>query len=125
VYGCGGGGSHICKNVLCTVTTCTLNEAVDKIEELTGIKRSPTQVRKFLKSMGMKCLKVGSLPSKADPDEQEEYKEKKLEPRLNKTKQGKRSVFLLMPLTLLWELFSVLFGVLRDFWSSHLLGVNA
>ena len=38
----------------------------------------PPQVRKFLKSMGMKCLKVGSLPSKADQDEQEDYKEKKL-----------------------------------------------
>jgi len=49
----------------------TINEAVYRIEELTGIKRSPTQVRKFLKSLGMKCLKIGSLPSKADPDEQE------------------------------------------------------
>ena len=45
----------------------TINEAVVKIEELTGIKRSPTQVRKFLKSMGMRCLKVGALPAKADP----------------------------------------------------------
>ena len=60
---------------------------------MTGIKRSPTQVRKFLKSLGMKCLKIGSLPSKADPDEQEEYKEKKLEPRLNEAKEGKRAVF--------------------------------
>ncbi len=41
----------------------------------------------------MKCLKVGSLPSKADPDEQEDYKEKKLEPRLNEAKEGKRAVF--------------------------------
>ena len=71
----------------------TINEAVYRIEELTGIKRSPTQVRKFLKSMGMKCLKVVSLPSKADPDAQEDYKEKKLEPRLNEAKEGKRAVF--------------------------------
>ncbi len=71
----------------------TINEAVYRREELTGIKRSPTQVRKFLKSMGTKCLKVGSLPSKADPDEQEDYKEKKLEPRLNEAKEGKRAVF--------------------------------
>ncbi len=71
----------------------TQNEAVYRIEELTGIKRSPTQVRKFLKSMGMKCIKVGSLPSKADRDEQEDYKEKKLEPRLNEAKEGKRAVF--------------------------------
>ena len=54
----------------------TINEAVCRTEELTGIKRSPTQVRKFLKSMGMKCIKVGSLPSKADRDEQEDYQKK-------------------------------------------------
>jgi hypothetical protein len=41
---------------------------------LTGIKGSTPQVRKFLKSLEMKCLKVGSLPSKADQDEQEDYK---------------------------------------------------
>ena len=33
----------------------TINEAISKIELLTGIKRSPTQVRKFLKSMGYNC----------------------------------------------------------------------
>jgi transposase len=71
----------------------TINEAVYRREELTGIKRSPPQVRKFLKSMGMKCIKVGSLPSKADRYEQEDYKEKKLESRLNEAKEGKRSVF--------------------------------
>ena len=54
----------------------TINKAVYRIEELTGIKRSPTQVRKFLKSLGMKCLKIGSLPSKADRDEQEDYQKK-------------------------------------------------
>ncbi len=43
--------------------------------------------------MFKKCLKVGSLPSKADRDEQEDYKEKKLEPRLNEAKEGKRAVF--------------------------------
>ena len=71
----------------------TINEAVNKIEELTGIQRSPTQVRKFLKSMGMRCLKVGCLPAKADPDVQEDYKKNKLEPRLEEAKQGSRAVF--------------------------------
>ncbi len=46
------------------------------MELLTGIKRSPTQVRKFLKSMGMRCLKVGQIPSKADPERQAEYQKK-------------------------------------------------
>jgi hypothetical protein len=67
----------------------TINEAVYRREELTGIKRIPTQVSKFLKSMLIKCLKVGSLPSKADRDEQEDYKEKKLEPRLNEAKEAR------------------------------------
>jgi transposase len=52
----------------------TINEAVAKIEELTGIGRSPTQVRVFLKSMGMRCRKVGVLPAKADPEVQEDFK---------------------------------------------------
>jgi transposase len=102
----------------------TINEAVYRIEELTGIKRSPTQVRKFLKSMGMKCLKVGSLPSKADRDEQEDYKEKKLEPRLNEAKEGKRAVFFVDAAHFVMGAFLGI-GVLRDFSLSHRAGVNA
>ena len=48
----------------------SINEAIAQIESLTSIKRSPTQVRKFLKSQGMRCLKVGVIPSFADPDVQ-------------------------------------------------------
>jgi len=55
----------------------TINEAVAKIEELTSIRRSPTQVRVFLKSMGMRCLRVGVLPAKADPDVHEAFKKKR------------------------------------------------
>ena len=33
----------------------SINEAIERIEKLTGIRRSPTQVRKFLKeNLGMK-----------------------------------------------------------------------
>jgi transposase len=71
----------------------TINEAVQRIEELTGIKRSPTQVRKFLKSIGMRCLKVGTIPSKVDIEAQDSYREKELEPRLEDAKAGKRAVF--------------------------------
>lgn len=52
----------------------SINEAIAQIESLTGIKRSPTQVRKFLKAQGMRCLKTGVIPSKADPDVQLDYK---------------------------------------------------
>ena len=71
----------------------SIPEAIAVIEELTGIRRQPTQVRKFLKSMGMGRLKVGMVPSKADPDEQERFKKEELEPRLEEAKSGKRALF--------------------------------
>src|SRR4030042_5325735 len=71
----------------------TIKEAMSKIEELTGLKRSETQVRKFLKSIGIKRRKVGTIPSKADWDEQEKFKNEQLEPRLEEAKAGKRKVF--------------------------------
>ncbi len=54
----------------------TLAEAAAKIAERTGIVRSREQVRHFLKSMGMSCRRVGVLPAKADPDEQEAFLKK-------------------------------------------------
>ncbi|MFH1908883.1 MAG: IS630 family transposase, partial [Chloroflexota bacterium] len=71
----------------------SINEAVQRIEKLTGIRRSPTQVEKFLKDLGLKRLKVGHIPSKADPEKQKAFLEEELEPRLEEAKQGKRHVF--------------------------------
>jgi len=71
----------------------SINEAVQRIEKLTGIRRSPTQVDKFLKNLGLKRLKVGHIPAKADPDKQKAFLEEKLDPRLEEAKQGKRHVF--------------------------------
>jgi len=71
----------------------TVKEAMSEIEALTGIKRSETQVRAFMKKMGLKCRKVGMLPAKADPEEQAAFKAEKLEPRLEEAKAGKRAVF--------------------------------
>ena len=67
------------------------------IEELTGIKRSPTQVREFMKRIGMKTRKNGYVPGKAaNPEkikEQEEFRIEKLEPLLKEAKKGKRAVY--------------------------------
>ena len=68
-------------------------EAMGKIEELTGLKRSETQVRKFLISSGLKRRKVGTVPAKADIEKQEIFKQQELEPRLKEAAQGKRKVF--------------------------------
>ncbi len=68
-------------------------EARHRIEKLTGIRRSRTQVGKFLNKLGLKRRKVGQIPSKADPEKQKTFLEEKLEPRLAEARQGKRHVF--------------------------------
>jgi transposase len=41
----------------------TAHEAARRIEALTGVRRKPSRVRKFLKNdLGMKCLKVAPIP---------------------------------------------------------------
>lgn len=71
----------------------TIKEAQAEIETLTGIKRSETQVRAFLKRIGMRCRKVGMIPAKADPDQQAAYLQETLEPRLAEAQAGKCAVY--------------------------------
>lgn len=52
----------------------TVKEAAAVIEQRTSVRRGLTQVRHFLKSVGMRRLKVGFVPAKADADEQERFK---------------------------------------------------
>lgn len=44
----------------------TVAEAADRIEKLTGLRRGPTQVREFMKSLGMtwQCMRAVPLPPK-------------------------------------------------------------
>lgn len=75
----------------------TLAEASHRIEQLTGIQRSPAQVGKVLKGFGLKRRKVGSLPGPGLTDEalraQETFRTEQLEPRLAEAKTGQRAVF--------------------------------
>jgi len=54
----------------------TIPHAVAMIEELTGLKRRPTQVRIFLKKMGSKRIKTYAVPAKVDVEAQEAFKKK-------------------------------------------------
>lgn len=54
----------------------SINAARDKIYEITGITRSPTQVRQFLISLGMRPRKVGMMPAKGDAKKQDAFKKK-------------------------------------------------
>ncbi|MGH8548811.1 MAG: hypothetical protein ACRERU_09475, partial [Methylococcales bacterium] len=48
---------------------------ISAITELTGLTGSPTQVRLFLKEKcGLRRLKIGILPAKADPEVQAAFK---------------------------------------------------
>lgn len=72
-------------------------EAQYAIEEHTGLKRSPTQIREFLLRIGMKCRKVGHVPGNAvEPEkikEQEDFQRDELEPRLEEAQAGTRKVY--------------------------------
>ena len=54
----------------------TVKQAQAKIFELTGVERSENRIRLFLKSIGIKRYKVGSIPAKADIEEQDRFKKK-------------------------------------------------
>jgi transposase len=58
----------------------SMKEAADRIEKLTQVRRSPDQVRRFLTRLGVKRLKTGQVPAKADPQAQEEFLKKNLNP---------------------------------------------
>jgi transposase len=71
----------------------TIKEAADVIAQLTGIRRSETQVRALLHSRGVRRRKVGMIPAKADIQQQDDFKKNKLAPRLAEAKTRQRAVF--------------------------------
>ncbi len=68
-------------------------EAAAFIERHLGIRLSPDRVLLFLKSLGIKRLKVGHIPAKADPDTQAAFVEEQLEPRIAEAQAGKGALF--------------------------------
>lgn len=71
----------------------TIDEAINRIEKETGLRRSPTQVAEFLKRLGLKRRKVAAVPAKADPKKQQEFLDEKLLPRLAEAQANKRHLF--------------------------------
>jgi transposase len=77
----------------------SIKEAQHVIEQQTGIRRSNSQVRRFLQRLGMRPRKVAAIPvpPKSTIEEharnQTQFLEEKLEPRLAEARAGKRSVF--------------------------------
>jgi|JI102314A1RNA_FD_contig_41_2819601_length_1859_multi_3_in_0_out_0_2 transposase len=69
------------------------NEAAARIEELTGIKLSPCRALAFMKRIGMKCLKMGHIPAKADTDKQRSLYDSTLKPLIELAKEGHCHLF--------------------------------
>lgn len=71
----------------------TVKEAGAKIETITGLRRSLSQIRAFMKKIGLKLRKVAQIPAKADVEKQKTFLEESLTPRLDEAKAGKRHLF--------------------------------
>ena len=53
------------------------NEAINRIKKITGIVRSPSQIRSFMHRHGLHYIKMGHIPAKADSEKQREWVEKR------------------------------------------------
>jgi transposase len=63
------------------------------IERVTGLKRSRNRISEFLKKNGYRPIKVGFIPSKANPEEQRSFYENTLKPLIDNAKSGKIQLF--------------------------------
>jgi transposase len=75
----------------------TVNQAIEMIEQETGVRLQPSACRTFLRKLGMKFRRCGLVPGKAQDDDgqrqaQQEFHDQKLQPLLEEARQGKRTV---------------------------------
>jgi hypothetical protein len=69
------------------------SEAKARIETMTGISRSPTQVRTFMKRNGLKYLKAGHIPSQANTIKQKDWVKTTLDPAIKQAQKGECYLF--------------------------------
>ena len=71
----------------------SVKEAVARIAALTGIRRGLSQVRQWMRGLGLRYRKVGMIPAKADAQAQAQYRVEQLEPVLRQAQAGQRKVY--------------------------------
>jgi len=64
-----------------------------RILQLTGIVLSPSQTRRIMTKLGMSYRKAGQVPGKANGEEQLDFLENELRPKLDEAEAGTRKVF--------------------------------
>ena len=75
----------------------TVNQAIEMIEQETGVRLKPSACRKFLHQLGLKPRRCGLVPGKALEDaeqqrEQQDFHDRTLQPLLEEAAQGRRVV---------------------------------
>ena len=68
-------------------------EAVQRISNMTGISRSEQQVRAFMKRHGLRFIKCGHIPAKADNEAQHQWVETELKPVIAAAQEGQVHLF--------------------------------
>jgi transposase len=80
--------THFEKNSVATIA-----QACKEVEELTGVALKNTQMRFYLKNLGIDWRKVNSIPAKVDIEAQQKFHDEQLQPRLEEAKNGKRTIY--------------------------------
>jgi len=78
-------------SILKSFTECppmSAREAKMRIEKMTGISRSPSQIRTFMKHNGLRYIKTGHIPAKADTEKQRQWVKSTLEPAIKEAQNG-------------------------------------
>jgi transposase len=84
---------RIIKDYITKTPPSSVKQACAEIAKLTNTSLKETQMRRYLKSLGVKLRKVGSIPAKANIAQQQEFLEKELKPRLKQAEDGSRTVY--------------------------------
>jgi transposase len=71
----------------------SIAQACAEIKKLTNVSIKNTQMRTYVKSLGLRYRKVNSIPAKANIEAQKEFHDKQLQPRLEEAKAGNRAVY--------------------------------
>lgn len=71
----------------------SVKEAAKRISDLTNITLSLSQIARFLRQIGMKPLKTGTIPAKVDVVKQKTFLDNTLNPLVQKAKDGKCYLF--------------------------------
>lgn len=68
-------------------------QAAARVRALTGVRLSESQIRRFMKKLGLKLRKACPIPGKADPQLQLDFYRDEMLPRLEEAAKGERQVY--------------------------------